>query len=93
MLMLVCGEPSGDRLGAELMGGLKSLAGDAIRVVGVGGPAMAAQGLRSERRCRPSLRNGDTIFGGRLPDRRGRSTQLDPIQATDQGLGCEISES
>ena len=46
-VMLVCGEPSGDRLGAELMGGLKALAGDSVRVVGVGGPAMAAQGLNS----------------------------------------------
>ncbi len=46
-LMLVCGEPSGDRLGAELMAGLKALAGDAVRIVGVGGPAMAGQGLQS----------------------------------------------
>ncbi|HEX4078195.1 MAG TPA: lipid-A-disaccharide synthase [Rhizomicrobium sp.] len=46
-LMLVCGEPSGDRLGAELMAGLKALAGDEVRIVGVGGPAMAAQGLKS----------------------------------------------
>ena len=44
--MLVCGEPSGDRLGAELMAGLKSIRPD-ICVVGVGGPAMAAQGLKS----------------------------------------------
>jgi lipid-A-disaccharide synthase len=46
-LMLVCGEPSGDRLGAELMAGLKVLAGDAVRVIGIGGPAMAGQGLQS----------------------------------------------
>ncbi|HLY06506.1 MAG TPA: lipid-A-disaccharide synthase [Rhizomicrobium sp.] len=45
-LMLVCGEPSGDRLGAELMAGLKSVKPD-VRIVGVGGPAMAAQGLTS----------------------------------------------
>jgi len=45
-LMLVCGEPSGDRLGAELMAGLKSLRPD-IRIVGVGGPAMTAEGLTS----------------------------------------------
>lgn len=45
-LMLVCGEPSGDRLGAELMAGLKAFRPD-VRVVGVGGPAMAEQGLRS----------------------------------------------
>lgn len=46
-LMLVCGEPSGDQLGAQLMLALKSLAGERIRFVGVGGPAMVAQGLRS----------------------------------------------
>jgi lipid-A-disaccharide synthase len=45
-LMLVCGEPSGDQLGAELMGALKALAPE-IEIVGVGGPAMAAQGLHS----------------------------------------------
>lgn len=45
--MLVCGEPSGDALGAELMQGLRALGGDAIRIVGVGGQAMAAQGLKS----------------------------------------------
>ncbi|HEY3778064.1 MAG TPA: lipid-A-disaccharide synthase [Rhizomicrobium sp.] len=46
-VMLVCGEPSGDRLGAELITGLKALAGHAVRIVGVGGPAMAAEGLQS----------------------------------------------
>src|ERR1700719_261793 len=45
-LMLVCGEPSGDRLGGELMAAIHALAGD-TRIVGVGGSAMAAQGLRS----------------------------------------------
>lgn len=44
--MLVCGEPSGDRLGAELMAGLKQLAPD-IEIVGVGGSAMAGAGLKS----------------------------------------------
>lgn len=46
-LMLVCGEPSGDRLGAELMAALKMLAGSSVHIVGVGGPAMTAQGLQS----------------------------------------------
>lgn len=46
-IMLVCGEPSGDQLGAELMAGLKGLAGNSLRIVGVGGAAMAAQGLHS----------------------------------------------
>ena len=39
-LMLVCGEPSGDQLGAELMGGLKAVAGNSVQIVGVGGAAM-----------------------------------------------------
>jgi lipid-A-disaccharide synthase len=46
-LMLVCGEPSGDALGAELMQGLRALGGDTIRIVGVGGEAMTALGLNS----------------------------------------------
>jgi lipid-A-disaccharide synthase len=46
-LMIVCGEPSGDQLGAELMTGLRTLGGAGIRIVGVGGSAMAAQGLHS----------------------------------------------
>jgi lipid-A-disaccharide synthase len=46
-IMLVCGEPSGDQLGGELMAGLRALAGDNVRIVGVGGPAMQAQGLQT----------------------------------------------
>jgi lipid-A-disaccharide synthase len=34
-------------LGAQLMAGLKQLAGDKVRIVGVGGTAMTAQGLQS----------------------------------------------
>jgi lipid-A-disaccharide synthase len=45
--MLVAGEPSGDQLGAQLMVGLKQLAGDRIAITGVGGPAMAREGLKS----------------------------------------------
>lgn len=46
-LMLVCGEPSGDQLGAELMAGIKAIAGNTVRLVGVGGAAMEKQGLKS----------------------------------------------
>jgi lipid-A-disaccharide synthase len=45
-LFLIAGEPSGDRLGAALMAGLKSLAPQ-VEFHGVGGPLMAAQGLHS----------------------------------------------
>lgn len=46
-IMLVCGEPSGDALGAQLMAGLKQLAGDRVKFSGVGGLAMAREGLES----------------------------------------------
>ena len=45
--MLVCGEPSGDLLGGELMAGLKAVAGAGVKFSGVGGAAMEAQGLKS----------------------------------------------
>ncbi len=43
---IVAGEPSGDRLGAALMAGLRAQLGD-VQFLGVGGPLMAAQGLDS----------------------------------------------
>ena len=46
-VMLVAGEPSGDQLGAQLMAGLKKLAGNRVRIGGVGGSAMTAEGLES----------------------------------------------
>lgn len=46
-LMLVCGETSGDLLGAQLMAGIRRLAGDRVKIVGVGGPAMVCEGLES----------------------------------------------
>ncbi|MFM2389048.1 MAG: lipid-A-disaccharide synthase [Pseudomonadota bacterium] len=45
-LFLIAGEPSGDRLGAALMAGLKSLH-PGITFTGVGGPLMQAEGLTS----------------------------------------------
>jgi lipid-A-disaccharide synthase len=46
-IMLVAGEPSGDQLGAQVMARLKALSGNDVRIVGVGGSAMEAQGLKS----------------------------------------------
>jgi lipid-A-disaccharide synthase len=43
---LIAGEPSGDKLGAALMVGLRELTPE-VRFVGVGGPLMAAQGMDS----------------------------------------------
>jgi lipid-A-disaccharide synthase len=45
-LFLVVGEPSGDRLGAALMAGLRTLAPD-VTFAGVGGPLMQAEGMES----------------------------------------------
>ena len=44
---LIAGEPSGDKLGAELMAGLISCAPYELEFCGVGGPLMEEQGLSS----------------------------------------------
>ena len=44
-LFLIAGEPSGDRLGAALMAGLKQLT--PVDFAGVGGPLMQAEGMAS----------------------------------------------
>lgn len=44
-LMLIVGEPSGDALGGQLMAALKALTGGRIRITGVGGEMMVAEGL------------------------------------------------
>jgi lipid-A-disaccharide synthase len=46
-IFIVAGEHSGDQLGGKLMAALKSQSDDPIIFSGVGGDAMAAQGLRS----------------------------------------------
>ena len=45
--MLICGEPSGDQLGAQLMASIRALAGDSVTITGVGGAMMAREGLES----------------------------------------------
>jgi lipid-A-disaccharide synthase len=45
-LFLIAGEPSGDRLGAALMAGLRALV-PGVRFLGVGGPLMQAEGMAS----------------------------------------------
>jgi lipid-A-disaccharide synthase len=44
-LFLIAGEPSGDRLGAALMAGLRALA--PVEFAGIGGPLMQAEGMES----------------------------------------------
>jgi lipid-A-disaccharide synthase len=46
-LFLIAGEASGDALGAELMAALRRRSGACVECLGVGGPAMARQGLVS----------------------------------------------
>jgi len=46
-IVLVAGEESGDQLGAALMRALKERTGGKVRFAGVGGNAMAAEGLAS----------------------------------------------
>jgi lipid-A-disaccharide synthase len=46
-IMLVAAEPSGDALGAGLMRALRRRLGEGVRLVGVGGGAMSAEGLQS----------------------------------------------
>ncbi len=46
-VMLVAAEPSGDALGAALAFALRERLGDKMRLVGVGGPLMAGQGIDS----------------------------------------------
>ncbi|MCB1367434.1 MAG: lipid-A-disaccharide synthase [Rhodobacteraceae bacterium] len=45
-LFVIAGEPSGDKLGAAMMAGLKKLA-PGVRFSGIGGPLMVEQGLTS----------------------------------------------
>lgn len=46
-VFILSGEPSGDLLGARLMAAMKAESGEGVRFGGVGGPAMAEQGLVS----------------------------------------------
>lgn len=47
LIFLVAGEPSGDEIGGRLMAALRAVAGEEVRFAGVGGEAMAAEGLES----------------------------------------------
>lgn len=47
-IYMIAGELSGDKLGVSLMKGLKSLSGEEIEFLGVGGPLMASEGLQSQ---------------------------------------------
>src|SRR6266849_9945464 len=46
-LFIIAGEPSGDALGAALIAALRERTGGHLRIAGIGGEEMAAQGLES----------------------------------------------
>src|SRR5690242_7772904 len=46
-LYIIAGEPSGDVLGAALIAALRERIGGRLRVAGIGGEEMAAQGVQS----------------------------------------------
>ena len=47
LFFLVAGEPSGDEIGGRLIAALREATGGALRIAGIGGEAMTAQGLDS----------------------------------------------
>lgn len=47
LIFITAGESSGDAIGARLIAALKRLTGGTVRVAGVGGPMMQAEGLES----------------------------------------------
>lgn len=84
---LIAGEPSGDRLGAALMRGLKQECG-AVRFAGVGGPLMQAEGLDSLFPMELLSVMGLAEVLPRLPDllRRVRQTADAAIAAAPDAL-------
>ena len=66
-LFLVAGEESGDQLGAALMRALKARTGGAVSFTGVGGEAMAAEGLASLFPLRDVTAMGIVAVIARLP--------------------------
>ncbi len=46
-LFIIAGEPSGDELGGALIAALRERTSGRLRIAGIGGEAMAAQGLQS----------------------------------------------
>jgi lipid-A-disaccharide synthase len=47
LIWLIAGEPSGDLIGARLVAALKEKTGGRLRIAGIGGEAMEAEGLES----------------------------------------------
>ena len=47
LIFIIAGEPSGDNLAGRLIGALREMTGNRVRIVGIGGPQSEAQGLKS----------------------------------------------
>jgi lipid-A-disaccharide synthase len=66
-MFVIAGEESGDRLGGALMAAVKALAPGEIVFCGIGGRAMAEQGLRSLFPLHDIAVNGFSAIPARLP--------------------------
>lgn len=66
-VFLVAGEKSGDALGAKLIHALRARLGGALEIAGVGGEAMAREGLRSLFPLDDIAVNGFLAVAARLP--------------------------
>ena len=66
-IFIIAGEESGDRLGAPLMAAIAAQADRPVAFAGVGGHAMAAQGLTSLVPIADLAINGFAAIPGRLP--------------------------
>ena len=79
---LIAGEPSGDRLDAALMAGLKALH-PGVAFSGIGGPAMQAEGMESlfpmEELSVMGLVKSCQIFPPEAPHPAGGEAALPPI--------------
>jgi lipid-A-disaccharide synthase len=87
-LFVIAGEESGDRLGAPLMAAITAQAGRPVVFTGVGGRAMAEQGLESLVPIADLSINGFAAIAARLPTilRHLRSTTRAVIAARPDAL-------
>jgi lipid-A-disaccharide synthase len=87
-LFVIAGEESGDRLGAPLMAAITAQAGRPVVFTGVGGRAMAEQGLESLVPIADLAINGFAAIPARLPTilRHLRSTSRAVIAARPDAL-------
>ena len=83
LVMVVCGEESGDRLAAAVVAQLKQTY-PGLQLIGVGGAALAAQGLRSEFPLAELSVMGLMEVLWRLPKLLTRKAQLVQLAQHDQ---------